>query len=725
MKSIAVDFVFLCVFVIACGTPAPDKKITPLPANSVHLELTDLFTQLCTPGNNSLGCDQATRVLIADVKNVSLKQSGAVTQVNFMLGYWNKVLIPSPFGNPSTGWEVKYRATCYEINGTTATPGTQCGPNVAPGKINEISNWTLDALGGPANIARAVVGSPAEFGFGIGRRINEKLFVSDVSATTNSFNEYFGAGINTETMNKVSMLGAFTLNQNQTPQLLYLIPAPDDQDTVVRTMNNVGEESKLYWADRSDSVYTFVASENQIRGTRVRKSVTNPQTTTVGIVETPDAVKSLVLSASGTTLSGLGAGPVYELSFLSTNNLKETEAPLIPFGALWAHTPNVNSLVVCFNEPLDDAKLNVDQFSANNQLKLLGVTNSVVPQCARFYTSPMSRNLRYQITVKNVTSRSGAVVKENIVSATPDDTAQGISLVNTPTFSDMNPLGFLPLANGTYFAAKGPIFGVLDATVFQHMETGTWAPPLPSLASVARADPSANGVWVNYSETATSSRFALYETNGTVTQFNGAGNLGDIIPLGDGSILTFDNKRYKKGMVTPEVYMNLGVFSGAVFPAKQQLYEDMGKFKLIQLPATAPIKTFIAPPNPTAQSRFRASACETQNVTYWCGSEGLFRLGETNTELVSPAGHICRNVSADNMNACWSYLIPATGIAPTMMPISNRIKGATVTPFTIVSPVDGKTLLTGPEFMGDAVFLNARTLRTDVATWNSLTGAIP
>jgi hypothetical protein len=502
--------------------------------------------------------------------------------------------------------------------------------------------------------------------------------------------------------------------------LEYLLPAPDGTPVTARTASNTADT--VYWSDRSDTVLALNVTDTRVLGRRVRKPITSPQTSTVGVLEAGNQVFTLVLSPSSTTLSGSSGGPVFELSLVTSGALTESEAPLLPFTPIAVHTPNSVTLVVCFSEPLDDGALSVSQFESDGALTFSSVANDVVPQCARLVTSPQSREQRYHVTVKGVTSRSGSVLSEAVVSATPDDEARGSSISRVPDLG-VPRSNYLPTPAG-YLAANGPVFGALDlgGVVFHHLETG--APVTPVGASVARPDPSAGGVWVNYGTAAGIGVLQFDEPSGAVTTWTQADlpavllfNAGFVEPVGDGSVLLYPQtgtqllRLRKGGAAEPLTQVSTTSYRGLERRAHQVLVQDPTAMRLtlVTLPSTVAATTFAIPAS--SLSVALGPACETQGVVYWCTGLELFRLGD----VATPSLGRCRDLGADPSGDCW---------AASDLGALTRVRGMTLTEVTLSNPFDGG-VLGHPEFVGDTVFLDERTLRMPAADWATLAGSVP
>jgi hypothetical protein len=767
-----ISFIFGCAILVcagACGPAAQEAKPIPLPANSVQLEI--VSASIVSPvAQNGLfpyaqpADSQNKKIPIAGATKVAMKAVADTVTVGFTLQFW---YVTSVVANPSISfWTIGEQPLCYEIKGKTVTQVTSaCALFTEPKVLPAISSW-FDGMGNGLdnrhNYSRALFGienentmfrsdAMAPDGTLIASGLNRTFgafSVVGVSANLKSLKEYWGldAAFHDSIFfegvaDEMPMNAVFAVDAAAKIELKYFIPAPDGQPFLARTMSTQGDPT-VYWADRTDTVVALNVNEHNIAARRVRKPLTNPVTKTVGTLEAGDSVFTLVLSPTnitreqnGTLSVGTDTG-VVNLSLVTSPALKETELPLAPFAPLWAHTPNAVSLVVCFSENLDDAKLNIDQFSADNELKLLSVSNTVVPQCARLQTSAMSRQKRYRITVKNVTSRSGSVLKESILSATPDDSSTGISFAKVPTLmNSFEPSGYLPLPQGGYLAAKELVFGIIDAqgTTFKHLEIGpTTKPPVSGFDATSKADLAANGIWTSYAGTDAKIVLALVEPNGQKTVFDGTTNpemnadQGVLAVVGDGSVLLRPKTGISLVRITkagPSTRLPSAVtmqsFQGIEPISKHILFQEGGRFKRLQLPDVVMPNSYAGSPS---NNNDKATACETQGVLYWCGNQvPLRRLGETQNVDIEPMNDSCQQVVPDGAGNCWSTSVRL--FSPVISVL--KLRGTTATPVSFVNPLDSKVSLFLPEFIGDAVFFNSRVFRTDVATFNVMTAGIP
>jgi hypothetical protein len=701
---------------VACG--APSTSGDGRPEGSAWLKFDDLFGTVCDANI----CPGATRVIVAGVSDVAMSRAGDATLVGLTLRSWWLHLDCSNTDGCISTWELKSTPACYSVSGTKVTASTGC-PTAAPLlPASTVKPWVAtehDALAESHSVMRAFFGVENEnplptlaAGRGSATRWWGDLTVSPLLQ-----HEYWGLG--TFSGASTPMLAVFATDQ-ATPTLQYLLPAPDGAPVMPRTSATASDA--VYWSDRSDTVLALDVTDTRLLGRRVRKAITTPQTSTVGVLEAGDQVFTLVLTPSTTTLSGSGAGPVVEVSLVTSTALQEAEAPVLPFSPISVHTPNTISLVICFSEPLDDGALSVAQFESDGALQLLSVANDVVPQCARLLTSPQSREQRYHLTVKGLTSRSGAVLKEALVSATPDDTAQGSPISLVPTLEGVLPSSYLPTAGG-YLAASGPVFGVVDhgGVTFHHFESSP--APAPTLVTV-RPDAAAGGVWVNFS-TGTTGVLTFDEPSGASTTWTQTDlpaallvNSGFLEPVGDGSVLLFPKVggglvRLKKGATAEQLSLVDSVnFRGLERRSHDVLTQDATTHRLtrVTLPAAVGATSFAAPTS--SSSLPRGPACETQGVLYWCTGVELFRLGD----VATPSLGSCRDLSADPSGDCWATA--ANGQL-------TRLRGATQTTVTLPNPLDAGVPLSHPEFVGDTVFLLDRQLRVSVTDWASLAGSVP
>ena len=109
-------------------------------------------------------------------------------------------------------------------------------------------------------------------------------------------------------------------------------------------------------------------------------------------------------------------------------------------------------------------------------------------------------------------------------------------------------------------------------------------------------------------------------------------------------------------------------------------------------------------------------------MLYWCGNQvALRRLGDVQNVEIEPMNDNCQQIVADGAGNCWSTTVRAFSSIISVL----KLRGMTVTPVSVVSPLDSKIPLFLPEFVGDAVFFNGRTIRTDVSTFNMLTAGAP
>ncbi len=705
---------------LSCGGPSTSSTEGLPPAGSAWLKFDDLFHAACDPGL----CPGATRVIVAGATDVAMSHSGDETLVGLTVqAWWLFVDCTDPAACVST-WKTKPLPACYSVKGTTVTPASGCptaAPTLAASAVTPWLGSAMDPLSPSHSVMRAFFGvqnADPLMTVGSGRGSATRWW-GDLTVPSNSLDEYWGVSQEAFGGVPTPMLAVFDTSQ-ASPVLEYLVPAPDARPFTARTAANVADP--VYWSDRSDTVLALNVTDTRVMARRVRKPITSPQTSTVGVLEAGDQVFTLVLSPSSTTLSGASGGPVYEASLVTSGKLSESEAPLQPFAPIAVHTPNSVTMVICFSEPLDDGALSASQFSSDSALTFSSVANDVVPQCARLVTSPQSREQRYHVTVKGVTSRSGTVLSEAVVSATPDDEARGSPISRVPDLG-LPRSSYLPTPAG-YLAANGPVFGALDlgGVVFHHLETG--APVMPVGNSVLRADPAAGGLWVNYGTAAGVGVLQLDEPGGTVTTWTQADlpsvllfNSGFAEPVGDGSVLLYPRTgaglvRLRKGGLGEQLtQVTTASFRGLERRSHQVLVEDAiaHRLNLITLPATVGSTTFAIPSS--SLSVANGPACETQGVVYWCTGLELFRLGD----VATPSLGRCRDLTADPSGDCW---------ATSDLGALTRVRGMALTPVTLSNPFDGG-VVGHPEFVGDTVFLDERTLRMPAADWATLAGSVP
>lgn len=709
----------------ACGGSGSSDpaKVTVLPANSVQFDLADQFVGIC----GTTSCAGAKKVLIAGAADAGLTLEGDTVKVGFTLDAW-QVVNHCDINGCTQFWEIHPFPVCYAVSGSSLAPSTGCATGAPVAKGPTWNPNDTDPLSDQQNLARSLFGvanGRAVFTPGLGRSIgSDGLWWGDVTITPESYHEFWGFEANPLALPFSVVLGPASAG---TSPVALLLPAQDATKVAARTfVNTTAGVTTTYWADRSDEVFAVSLSQHQVLGRRVRKAVTLPLTITVGLLEAPQATYSLVLTPSTISLSGFGGGgTVYNLSLMKTApEPANSPAPLVPFAGLWAHTPDGRSLVACFNEPLDETQLSLDQFSVSDELQLLSAEPSVVAQCVNFRTSPQRRSSRYQLTAKHLHSRSGAVLAEAVLSFTPDDAA-GSAVQRVSSFETK---GLLPREGGGALASTGPVFGLIDpaGVTFHHLEQGVRKPAISGLAVTVEGDPSAGGVWANWAESASSGVLALQETSGVETVWRTADvpaaqlvNGGLLAVVGDGSVLVWGTGtpmvRFQKGS-PPQVLTALasGGFRGIEPTTHEVLFEQGQRFARLQLPATISPVSYAKPAQSTD---LRSTACDSQGTTYWCGAGTLWKLGDTSSANVAS----CRTMSGDGHGTCWVTAFPTTGTTQTL----TRVTGTTLTPVSLPNPLKPGEFLYAPQFVGEVVLLNDQTLRLSRSEWAALPGVTP
>lgn len=696
--------------VLSACPPEAEREQT-VPVGSSWLKFPELNAELC--GEQQLGCGQGSRPLLAGMTGAEFSADGK--QLSLGARFWKLNQVCDINGCVQVWGEVT-KTLCYALEGATVVASTGCAlpPALLPANLRLVQAGPMDGLTFDHSQRRALLGldnGDARLQLGQGVALGEhRLSELDVLLDSPGAWDltFDGALANTRT---------FTALTTATGSRLELLLPPPDARSLADGL--IPASTSVFWANQADDVFALTLTEPlRLERRKVRSAITTPQTRTVAVRELDSETVSAVLSASSTTLSGVGGGDVLELSVVRTPKRTEPVEPLLPFGPFAAHAAGSQSVMVCFTQPLDDAALAAAQFSVSG-VESLGVFGSSVAQCVRLATSPLPRNATLVLTVDGVKARSGDVSRTTRLSVTAPDRAPvpGVMEVKVPKGRQ----GLLPLDAQTLLISSGPEVATVDVAGVVVSLLGAGAPSAGGQVQ-ARPDAAAAGLWVSYA--LPGGQFALQlQTLAGVRDLSGADLVSGSppFPAGDGSALVFGaaGNVVRVSASGREVLPRVPNADLAdVLGAGKVLVRSGARLQVLTLPDTLESASFAAPAGLPA-SLSPGQAFESGGETWCCASGRLWRLGDAESADVAP----CSELTRDGRGVLWAT---EQGTAPKL----RRVTGREVLEVTVTNPLapDGGVLL-APRFHGAHTWFDPpgadRPLRVEDATWRALAGQTP
>lgn len=673
-----------------------------MPSGAVWLKFPELNESLC--GMDQVSCGSASRPLLAGVTGAAFSADGRLLSVG--AEFW-KLGLTCTLEGCLRIWERTPLTLCYALEGSAATQAMGCdGPPQLGAGPPLAQSGPLDGLTFDHGWRRAFFGVPnadAPVRSGQGAALAGH-WLGDLSTELTSPDAWALAFASSTAATRT-----FTaLTDPAGARLELLVPPPD---ALPLADGLIPSSEGVFWATQADDVFELTVSDAlRLERRLVRGAITAPQTRTVAVRELAGETLSAVLTASSTTLSGLNAGTVLELSVVRSPRSGRASEPLLAFAPFSAHAPTTRAVAVCFTQPLDDAALSASQFSLAGA-EVLAVTALSVPQCVVLSTSPLPRNATLALTIDGVRARSGDVARGFVRSVVAPDApvVDGVLRLTLPA----GVKAVLPLAQ-TLLVSAGPDAHTLDPGAVASRLLGEPATLPPGGAVSVQADEVVGGLWAGWSTSSGAWEARLHDgagsrlLGGVASPPRPAGD-GTALALGSsGNVVRFSASGFE---VLPRVGNN--EFRGALSPGRA-LREVAGRFEVVRLPDTIEATSWAAP---TGVSGVPGVAFESGGETWWCGGGKLFRLQDAASLEVAP----CVELARDARGVLWATELGTT-------PRLRRVSGLDVRVVDLMDPLAPGRRLVAPRFLGGAVWHfgeNGLALRFEEPVWRALVGETP
>lgn len=696
------------LLLLAACAPANEAEVPLLPTGAVRLEFRELNDELCGPQQSR--CGSASRPLVAGASTAQFSAEG--TRVSLELLFW-QLTLQCDFIGCFDVWVKQPRTVCYALEGNAVAPATDC--EAAPPLVSGLTlpqAGPMDGFSVDHSQRRALLGlgnGDAPLRLGTGAALGAH-WLGDLSAVLARPTAWSDLAFRDEAA-ATRTLTALTSGNGATLELL--LPPPDG----VKLSEGLRPTREgLLWVNQADDVFTLSVDESlEVKARRLRTAITTPRVRTAGAREVGSEVLSALLTTSTTTLSGIGAAEVLEVSLLRTPKRDEPARPLWAFAPFTAHAAGHETVVVCFPQPLDAASLVAGSFSIAG-VEVRAVAPSGVPQCARLDTAPLPRNGTLEVAVHEVRNRSGASASgSRIALVTPDDApVPGVLAFAPPAGTRAS----LPTSDGRLLISSGPELGVVDlgGVVVERLASGT--PRTEGAFVTARPDAQLGGFWAAWGVAGGQQVLARQTATGSVESPAGDLNPSGLLePAGDGTALVAtlagplarlhpDGTREALPRATALAWRGpLG--SGKV------LLEEAGRLQVVTLPDTSEGAGYALPAGVGAQAWGPARA--SGGEVYWCVQGRLYRLGDTASTNVRG----CTRLVSDERGVLW---VTDTSVTPATL---TRVEGLTLREVVVPHPFDAARRLTEPTFGGGFAWADGGRLRLEVATWRALAGETP